>query len=209
LAAAFFPEALAAVLAVAAFALAAVSELSEARFAELFTPAHVFTIFTGKQCWKEIAEKAVVSEKLILRWVSMADLFHIKGIGEEYADLIQAAAVDTVHELVQLNAENPQKKLAEVSEAKKLVRRVPTQGKAKKMGRAGQTTASCSYLLTKGAEVTRYYLERSEPICFRAVFVTKPLSPELMELSQKSIYINYLIANHLMGSTYQESTLVL
>ncbi|MGD8915203.1 MAG: hypothetical protein PVH35_01305 [Syntrophobacterales bacterium] len=38
---------LAAVLAVAVFALVAVSELSEARFAELFTPAHVFTILTG------------------------------------------------------------------------------------------------------------------------------------------------------------------
>jgi hypothetical protein len=38
LAAAFFPEALAAVLAVAVSALAAVSELSEIRSAELFTP---------------------------------------------------------------------------------------------------------------------------------------------------------------------------
>ena len=112
----------------------------------------------------------------------MADLFHIKGIGEEYAVLLQAAGVDTVHELVQLNAENPQKKLAEVNEAKKLVRRVPTQGKAKKMGRAGQTTASCSHLLTKGAEVARYYLERSEPIASRAVLVAKPLSQESMEL---------------------------
>jgi len=81
---------------------------------------------------KEIAEKAGVSEKLILRWVNMADLFRIKGIGEEYADLLEAAGVDTVPELSQRNAENLHKKLAEVNEAKKLVRRVPTQGEVNK-----------------------------------------------------------------------------
>ena len=40
---------------------------------------------------KEIAEKTGVSEKLILRWANMADLFRIKGVGEEYADLLEAA----------------------------------------------------------------------------------------------------------------------
>jgi predicted flap endonuclease-1-like 5' DNA nuclease len=79
---------------------------------------------TGRQ---EIAEKAGVSEKITLRWVNMADLFRIKGVGGEYADLLEAAGVDTVPELAQRNAENLHKKLAEVNEAKKLVRRVPTQ----------------------------------------------------------------------------------
>ncbi len=77
---------------------------------------------------KEIAEKAGVSEKHILRWVNMADLFRVKGVGEEYADLLEAAGVDTVPELAQRNAENLHMKLAEVNEAKNLVRRVPTKG---------------------------------------------------------------------------------
>ncbi len=76
---------------------------------------------------KEIAEKAGVSEKHVLRWANMADLFRIKGIGEEYADLLEAAGVDTVPELAQRNPENLQTKLAEVNEEKKLVRRVPTE----------------------------------------------------------------------------------
>jgi predicted flap endonuclease-1-like 5' DNA nuclease len=76
---------------------------------------------------KEIAEKTGVSEKLILRWANMADLFRIKGVGEEYADLLEAAGVDTVPELAQRNVENLHKKLAEVNEAKNLVRRVPTE----------------------------------------------------------------------------------
>ena len=55
----------------------------------------------------------------------MADLFRIKGVDEEYADLLETAGVDTVPELGQRNSENLHKKLEQVNEAKKLVRRVP------------------------------------------------------------------------------------
>ena len=76
---------------------------------------------------KEIARKAGVSEKQILRWANMADLFRIKGIGEEYADLLEAAGVDTVPELAQRNPGNLKTKLEEVNEVKNLVRRVPSE----------------------------------------------------------------------------------
>ena len=66
-----------------------------------------------------------ISGKLILRWVNMADLFRIKGVGEEYSDLLEAAGVDTVPELAQRNAANLHAKMAEVNEKKKLVRAVP------------------------------------------------------------------------------------
>lgn len=55
-----------------------------------------------------------------------ADLMRIKGVGSEYADLLEAAGVDTVPELGQRNAANLAEKLAEINEAKSLVRRVPT-----------------------------------------------------------------------------------
>ena len=76
---------------------------------------------------KEIAEKTGLSGKLILRWVNMADLFRIKGVGEEYADLLEAAGVDTVPELAQRNPENLHQKLVAVNQEKKLVRQLPTQ----------------------------------------------------------------------------------
>jgi hypothetical protein len=47
-----------------------------------------------------------ITEKLILGWVSRADLTRVKGIGEEYADLFEAAGVDTVPELAQRKPEN-------------------------------------------------------------------------------------------------------
>ena len=76
---------------------------------------------------KEIAEKADISEKLILEWVNHVDLFRIKGVGEEYADLLEAAGVDTVPELAQRNPENLYQKLVAVNQEKKLVRQLPTQ----------------------------------------------------------------------------------
>jgi predicted flap endonuclease-1-like 5' DNA nuclease len=76
---------------------------------------------------KELAEKTGISAKLILKWVNRADLFRIKGVSEEYADLLEIAGVDTVPELAQRNAENLYQRLAEANQEKKLVRRLPSQ----------------------------------------------------------------------------------
>ena len=53
------------------------------------------------------------------------DLFRIKGVGEEYADLLEEAGVDTVVELAQRKAENLLAKMVEVNAEKKLVRQLP------------------------------------------------------------------------------------
>ena len=77
---------------------------------------------------QDLEEASGISGKHLLRWINMADLFRIKGIGEEYSDLLEAAGVDTVPELAQRNAENLHAKLVEVNAAKKLVRAIPGQG---------------------------------------------------------------------------------
>ena len=74
-----------------------------------------------------IADKSGLSPKLILEWVNHADLMRIKGVGSEYADLLEAAGIDSVPELAQRNAENLAEKLGAANEAKNLVRRVPTE----------------------------------------------------------------------------------
>lgn len=76
---------------------------------------------------KYLAEKAGISGDLILKWINRADLYLVKGIAEEYSDLLEATGVDTVVELAQRNAANLYAKLFEVNEAKKLVRQMPTQ----------------------------------------------------------------------------------
>jgi len=75
---------------------------------------------------EELEKCTGIGHALILEWVNLADLFRVKGIGEEYSDLLEEAGVDTVKELAQRNAANLHIKLEEVNEKKKLVRRTPT-----------------------------------------------------------------------------------
>lgn len=74
---------------------------------------------------EELSEKTGIAESLLLEWVNLADLFRIKGVGEEYSDLLEEAGVDTVAELSRRNAENLHAKILEVNESKQLVRRSP------------------------------------------------------------------------------------
>ena len=74
---------------------------------------------------KEIEESSGIGHKLILEWVNLADLFRIKGVAEEYSDLLEEAGVDTVVELSKRVAENLHAKMLEVNKSKKLVRRPP------------------------------------------------------------------------------------
>ena len=75
---------------------------------------------------KTIAEKSGINEAQILNWVNRADLTRIKGVSTQYADLLEAAGVDTVPELAQRNAANLAEKMKEINDAKSLVRKVPS-----------------------------------------------------------------------------------
>jgi predicted flap endonuclease-1-like 5' DNA nuclease len=76
---------------------------------------------------KSLASTTGIPEDLILGWVNRADLMRVKGVGSEFSDLLEAAGVDTVKELAQRAPANLAAKLTEVNEAKKLVRRVPSE----------------------------------------------------------------------------------
>lgn len=80
---------------------------------------------TTKKQRKALAEATGLEEARILKWANMTDLFRIKGVGAEYAELLEAAGVDTVPELAQRKPENLVTKMEEVNAAKKLVRRTP------------------------------------------------------------------------------------
>lgn len=95
------------------------------RAVDITTTDALFKACRTKAMRKEVAEKSGISEDKILKFANMVDLFRIKGVGSEYAELLEAAGVDTVKELAQRNAENLTAKMEEVNEQKKLVRRTP------------------------------------------------------------------------------------
>ena len=76
---------------------------------------------------KEIAAATGIGKALILEWVNHVDLFRIKGVGEEYADLLEETGVDTVMELAQRRGDNLHQKMLEVNARKRLVRRLPSR----------------------------------------------------------------------------------
>jgi len=80
---------------------------------------------------EQLAVETGISKDLILEWVNHADLWRIKGVGEEYSDLLEEAGVDTVVELAQRRPENLYAKIKEVNMAKKLVRRLPTEAQVR------------------------------------------------------------------------------
>jgi len=75
---------------------------------------------------KQLVEQTGLAEDQVLKFVNMADLYRIKGVGSEYAQLLEAAGVDTVKELRNRNAENLYAKMREVNATRKMVRQLPS-----------------------------------------------------------------------------------
>lgn len=84
-----------------------------------------------------LSEATGISEKMLLEWVNHADLMRIDGVGSEYADLLEAAGVDSCAELAQRNAANLAQTFQELDAARPdWIRQIP--GEAAVAGWIGQ-----------------------------------------------------------------------
>ena len=77
---------------------------------------------------RKLAEETGLPEKNILRWANLSDRMRIKGVGEDYAHLLQAAGVDTVKELKYRNPGRLARAMADANVKRKLVRVLPSDG---------------------------------------------------------------------------------
>ena len=76
---------------------------------------------------KKIETATGIGHKLILRWTNHVDLYRIKGVQKQYAELLEAAGVDSIPELAQRDPSHLLPKMAATNEKKNLVRKLPTQ----------------------------------------------------------------------------------
>ena len=81
---------------------------------------------TGRQ---QVCTTTGFTENQVLKWVNMADLMRISGIGGEYAELLEAAGVDTVNELKMRNPTTLAERMQQINEVKNLTRSVPPANK--------------------------------------------------------------------------------
>ena len=85
----------------------------------------------SKKGRKNIADKCGIPEDDILRCVKKADLARIKGIGSQYADLLEVVGVDSVPKLAQRKAGNLHNKMMEVNAEENVVSQLPAEPKVK------------------------------------------------------------------------------
>jgi predicted flap endonuclease-1-like 5' DNA nuclease len=75
---------------------------------------------------QRLAQQIGFDEKRILRWANLVDRMRIKGVGEDYAELLRAAGVDTVKELKYRNPAKLAKAMKDANAKRKLVRVLPS-----------------------------------------------------------------------------------
>lgn len=97
------------------------------------TTDDLLTACAKKSGREKISGQTGISEKLILKWTNHADLFRIKGVAGQFAELLEAAGVDTVKEFRHRVAANLYPKLVEVNAQKHLCGRVPSEAEVARM----------------------------------------------------------------------------
>jgi len=76
---------------------------------------------------QELARKIDIDPRILLSIANLADRMRIKGVGEDYAELLSAAGVDTVKELRYRNPAKLAKAMAEANAKRNLVRVLPSE----------------------------------------------------------------------------------
>jgi predicted flap endonuclease-1-like 5' DNA nuclease len=83
---------------------------------------------SGSAGGRERVEAATgIPTKRLLEWVNHVDLMRLNGVGPEYADLLEAAGVDSSAELAQRNAKNLAETFQELDAARNTVRNIPAE----------------------------------------------------------------------------------
>lgn len=103
------------------------------RSAGIKTTADLLARGATRKGREELAEATGISPKLILKWTNHADLFRIKGVAGQFAELLEASGVDTVKELRHRNAENLHQSMLKFNDLRGLCDRVPSVKELEKM----------------------------------------------------------------------------
>ncbi|HUO46213.1 MAG TPA: DUF4332 domain-containing protein [Acidimicrobiia bacterium] len=83
---------------------------------------------TGTRSAREqLAAETGLDPEQVLRWAQRADMMRVKGVGAEYAVLLEACGVTTIRDLRRRNPTALTAKLTDHNTRKLMVRRLPTE----------------------------------------------------------------------------------
>jgi len=76
---------------------------------------------------QQLAAALGVPENMLLRWTTLSDRMRVKGVGEDYAQLLSAAGVTTVRELKYRNPKKLAEAMAAQNAKRKFVQVLPSE----------------------------------------------------------------------------------
>ena len=75
---------------------------------------------------KELSKATGIEEGMIFRWLHLADLLQIKGVGGGYSKLLEATGVDSVEKLGQISPNELYEEILRVNGQLKIVKLLPS-----------------------------------------------------------------------------------
>ncbi len=103
------------------------ADVTKLKKAGIETTEMLLDIAADKKGRTKLAKDTGISEKLLLTWVNHCDLYRVKGIGPQYAEILENAGIDSVPELASRNAASVLEKMKEVNSKRTVVRGLPAQ----------------------------------------------------------------------------------
>lgn len=94
--------------------------------ADIRTTDALLAASSGRRERRLLSERTGLPERQLRRFVNMADLMRIRGIGGDFAELLGASGVRTVRDLSRRRAFNLAAKMSTINAARRLSRRAPS-----------------------------------------------------------------------------------
>ena len=93
--------------------------------ARITTTQHLLEKARDPQARARLVDTTGIRDVLISKWVAMADLMQVKGIGRQYSELLFAAGVDSTKKLLESKPDELFRKMVEHNKSQRLSGRVP------------------------------------------------------------------------------------
>jgi predicted flap endonuclease-1-like 5' DNA nuclease len=93
--------------------------------AGITTTEHLLAKGSDAKARGQLALETGVGEKHLTRWVALADLMRIKGVGSQYGELLMEIGVESTQKLQTMKAQDLLRLMEENKKTKKLVGGVP------------------------------------------------------------------------------------
>jgi len=102
------------------------TEATKLRRARVRTTKTFLQIASTRSGRALLTRETGISSPKLLHWARRAELMKIKNLGRDYADLLEAAGVETVAELRRRNPESLHELMQRINNKKKIVDRMPS-----------------------------------------------------------------------------------